>query len=222
MRIEAAQGSLDRAVDEVLRRDLVALFRLDLGDVGVERIVLVPVVHDDQVPVPLEPSGVHDVARVHRRDVATHRCLDVDAIPESPRPESRVYLRPESRHDPPLGRPRQPAAKAPEPGRRRLDPTLGWRRLRQLALLGLEVANERLETLRGFRQFPDDALVVGSLVAHPREERPTLRGVAIDFRLLPLALLVEARQLPLLRLLAALAVRQSLRRTTILLNQSGV
>src|SRR5262249_44129231 len=63
---------------------------------------------------------------------------------------------------------------------------------------------------------------VGPLVTYLREERPTLCGVPIDFRLLPLGLFVEARQLPLLRLLTALAVRQSLGGTTILLNQPCV
>src|SRR5207245_11601280 len=95
----------------------LTLARLDLRDVRVERVVLVSVVHDDQVPIPLEPPRIDDVARVHRGDFPTHRCLDVDAIPESPGPESRVHLHTEPPDGPPLGRPGQAALVAHAPVR---------------------------------------------------------------------------------------------------------
>ena len=65
-------------------------------------------------------------------------------------------------------------------------------------------------------------MVIGALVAHLREDHPPLRRLAIDLRLLLLGLVLEARELPLLRLLTTLAIGQSLRRPTILLNQAGV
>src|SRR5215510_1493841 len=183
---------------------VLALLRLDVGDVGVERVVLVAVVHDDQVTVPLEPSRIDDVAAVHRQDFTANRRLDVDSVPESPGAESRMHLRAEPRDDPPLRRPRQTPLQSAETDARRLDPALGWRDPRQPLLLGLELADERFETMGGFRQFAHHALVVRALVAHLREDH------------------TPARELQLLRFLLAFAVGQSLRGNTILLNQAGV
>ena len=64
--------------------------------------------------------------------------------------------------------------------------------------------------------------MVRALVAYLREDHSSLRDLAVDLRLLPFGLFVEARQLLLLRLLPAFTVRQFLRCNTILLNQAGV
>ncbi len=122
---------------------------------------------------------------------------------------------------PSVGQGRRPL-RVPNPTAGASIPPLGGGDPRQLSLLGLELADERLEALSGFRQFTHDPLVIGALVAHLREDHPPLRRLAIDLRLLLLGLVVEARELPLLRLLTTLAIGQSLRRPTILLNQAGV
>src|SRR5215470_5656671 len=201
---------------------VLAFLRLDLGDVGVERVVLVAVVHDNQVTVSFEPPRIDHMAAVHREHFAAHRRLDVDSIPESPGAEPRMHLRAEPRDDPPFRRPRQTPFQRAEPDRGTLDPALRWRNPRQLALFGLELPDERFEAVGRFRQFAHHALVVRALVAHLGENHTPLRSLAVDLRLFPLGVFVEAGQLLLLRLLLAFAVRQSLRGNTILLNQAGV
>ena len=133
-----------------------------------------------------------------------------------------MHLGAERRHDASLGRPRQPPAQASEPDARRLDAALRRRDLRQLALLGLKVADEPLEAPRGLGELADHALVVGPLVPHLRQERAPLRRLEVHLALLALGVGVQPRQLPLARLLPALSVGQLFRRSTILLDQASV
>src|SRR3989442_3155673 len=44
---------------------VVTLLHVDVRDMGVQRVVLVAMIHDDQIPVPLEPAGVDHVPSVH-------------------------------------------------------------------------------------------------------------------------------------------------------------
>src|SRR5918996_4554558 len=56
---------------------VVALLHQHLGDVSVERVEVVAVVKNDQVPVAFEPSRVHDVAGVDGRHLGALGGLDV-------------------------------------------------------------------------------------------------------------------------------------------------
>src|SRR5215471_2763065 len=130
LEVEPRPGERSRIAhraDSLSLPHVLALLRLDVGDVGVERVVLVAVVHDDQVTVPLEPSRIDDVTAVHRQHFPADRRLDVDSVPESPGAESRMYLRAEPCDDPPLRRPWQTPLQRAETDAGRLDPTLGWR-----------------------------------------------------------------------------------------------
>src|SRR5262245_55966386 len=77
---------------------VVAFFHEDVGDVGIQREVLVVVIQDDQVSVTLEPSRVHDVPGEHRRNITSLAGLDVHAIAKRPRAEPRVHLSAERAH----------------------------------------------------------------------------------------------------------------------------
>src|SRR5439155_731944 len=59
---------------------VVAFLHDDIGNVRVQRVVLIVVVQDDQVSVPLEPARVHDVPGEHGRHVAALPGLDVHAV----------------------------------------------------------------------------------------------------------------------------------------------
>src|SRR5438445_427114 len=105
---------------------VVAFLHDDVGDVRVQRVVLVVVVQDDQVSVPLEPARVHDVSGEHGRHVAALPGLDVHAVAERPRSEPGMHLSAERAHHTALRRPRPPAPPhpllttrqaAPPPGR---------------------------------------------------------------------------------------------------------
>src|SRR5881394_668101 len=121
---------------------VVAFLHQGLGDVRIERVVLVVVVQDDQVAVALEPSRIHDVPREHGRHITSLDGLDVHAIAKRPRAEPRMHLGAERAHHPALRRPRQPAAKQPESYRRSLGTRLRRRDLGQAALPGLQLADE--------------------------------------------------------------------------------
>src|SRR5262244_3634447 len=71
---------------------VVALPHEDLGDVRVQREVLVVVIQDDQVAVPLEPPRVHDVTGEYGRNITTLAGLDVYTIAKRPRTEPRMHL----------------------------------------------------------------------------------------------------------------------------------
>src|SRR5437868_3066471 len=112
LEIEARTGQGSRVAhraDALRRPDVVALLHEDLGDVGVQRVVLVAVVEDDEVAVPLEPPRVHDVARIDRRDVRPSGRLDVHAIAEGLRAEPGMDLGSERADDAAIRRPRQPS-----------------------------------------------------------------------------------------------------------------
>src|SRR5215470_238396 len=176
---------------------VVAFLHQDIGDVRVQRVVLVVVIQNDQIAVALEPARIDDVATEHGAHLASLAGLDVDAVPEGTRAKTRVDLGAEGRDDPPFCGPRQSPAKSTKADRRWLDARLGRRHLGDAALLGLQIADERLELARGFGELADHSLVVGSLVAHPGQEGTPLRGVAIDFGLLALGVGFEIGQLPL-------------------------
>src|SRR5256885_6653646 len=63
---------------------VVAFLHDDVGDVCVQRVVLVVVVQDDQVSVPLEPARVHDVSREHGGHVAAFRSEEHTSELQSP------------------------------------------------------------------------------------------------------------------------------------------
>src|SRR5439155_14573692 len=124
--------------------------------------------------------------------------------------------------DPALGRPREPPAKVAEPDTGRLDPTLWRRHLGQPSLPGLQLADKGFESAGRFGELAHHALVVGTLVAHPREEGPPLRGLAVDLRLLGLGFGVQSRQLLLPPLFATLRIRRPVLCPTILFTQNDV
>src|SRR5215470_13287777 len=139
----------------------------DVGDVRIQREVLIVVVQDDQVSVALEPSRVHDVPGVHRRNITSFAGLDIHAIAKRPRAEPRVHLSAERAHHSALRRPRQPATKGTEShGRRSLGARLRRRDLGQAPLLGLEVADESLQSSRRLGELAHHPLVVCALVAN--------------------------------------------------------
>src|SRR5439155_756413 len=78
------------------------------------------------------------------------------------------------------------------------------------------------ESAGRFGELAHHALVVGTLVAHPREQGPPLRGLAVDLRLLGLGFGVQSRQLLLAPLFATLAIGEPVRCPTILSNQTSV
>src|SRR5919108_3500353 len=125
---------------------VVAFLYQDVGDVRIERVVLVVVVQDDQVAVPLEPSRVHDMPREHGRYITSFDGLDIHAIAERPGAEPRMHLGAEGAHHPAVRRPGQPAAKHPESYRRSLGTRLRRRDLGQAALPGLQLADEGFQS----------------------------------------------------------------------------
>src|SRR6266571_2248917 len=212
----------DRA-DSLCLPHVVALLHEDLSHVRVQRVVLVVVIQDYQIPVPLEPSRVDHVAAVDGLDVPSLAGLDVHAVAERARPEPRMHLRAEPGDDAPLRRPRQPATEAAEPDRRPRGRLLRRRDLRQpLLLLGLEVPDEGLEAPRRLGELAHHPLVIRALVAHLREQHATPGPLAVDLGLLARGVRAEARELALARLLPGAAILQIRRRSTILLNQAGV
>src|SRR5260370_40174865 len=117
LEIEARTGpgaGVAHRADTLRLAHVVAFLHEDLGDVGVQRVVLVAVVQDDEVAVPLEPSRVHDVARVDRGDVRPSGRLDVHAIAEGLRAEPRMHLGSERADDAAVRRPRQPSTQLTE------------------------------------------------------------------------------------------------------------
>src|SRR5260370_11864338 len=201
---------------------VVAFLHDDVGDVRVQRVVLVVVVQNDQVPVALEPPRVHDVSREHGGQVAASAGLNVDACGERPRSEPRMLLSAERAHPPTLRRPRQPAPKRAEAhGRKGFGARLRRRDLGHASLLGLEVADERLQSSRRLGELAHHPLVVGALVADLRQQTATLGGVPIDFALLTLGICPECGQVLLPTLFPAAAILQAVCRTTILLNEAG-
>src|SRR5438552_17701600 len=93
---------------------VVAFLHDDIGNVRVQRVVLVVVVQDDQVSVPLEPARVHDVPGEHGRHVAALPRLDVHAAAERPSSEPGMHLSAERADHTALRRPRQPAPESAE------------------------------------------------------------------------------------------------------------
>src|SRR6267143_657634 len=149
---------------------VVAFLHDDVGDVRVQRVVLVVVIQNDQVPVPLEPPRVHDVSREHGGHVAAFAGLDVAAVAERPRSDPRMHLSAARAHHPALRRPRQPAAeRAKPPGGKGVGARLRRRDLGHASLLGLEVADERLQSSRRLSELAHHPLVVGALVADLRQ-----------------------------------------------------
>src|SRR5207245_9355813 len=148
--------------------------------------------------------------------------LDIYPVPESQRAEPRVHLAAERHDDPPLGRPREPPARVAEADAGRLDPTLWRRHLGQPSLPGMQLADKGFESAGSFGELAHHALVVSALVAHPREQRPPLRGLAVDLRLLGLGFGVQSRQLLLAPLFATLAIGAPVRCPTILPNQTSI
>src|SRR5436190_21478984 len=202
---------------------VVAFLHDDIGNVRVQRVVLVVVVQDAQVSVPLEPARVHDVPGEHGRHVAALPGLDVHAVAERPSSEPGMHLSAERADHTALRRPRQPAPESTEThGRgsfgarlRRRDPGLA-------SLLGLEVADERLQSSRRLGELAHHPLVVRALVADLRQQDAALGGVPIDFALLTLGIRPECRQVLLPALFPAAAILQTVCRPTILLNEAGV
>src|SRR5690242_14813220 len=149
---------------------VVALLYQDVGDVCIQREVLVVVIQDDQVPIPLEPSRVHDVAGEHGRNITTLAGLDIHAITKRPRAEPRMHLSAERAHHPALRRPRQPPAKSTKShGRRSVGARLRRRDLGQASLLGLEVADESLQSSGRLGELANHPLVVRALIANLRQ-----------------------------------------------------
>src|SRR5206468_2526511 len=72
--------------------DIVAFLHEDVGDVRVERVVVVLVIENDQIAVALEPAGVDDVPAVDGAHLASLAGLDVDAVTEGTGAEARVDL----------------------------------------------------------------------------------------------------------------------------------
>src|SRR5439155_6626422 len=177
--------------DPLALAHLVALFHEDVGDVGVERVVLVVVIQNDQIAVALEPAGVDDVAGVHRAHLAALAGLDVDAVTEGAGAEARMDLGAERRDDAPLRRPRQAPPEIAEADTGRLEAGLGRRHLGESALLGLQVADEGFELAGGLGELADHALMVGALVAHLGQQGAALGGVTIDFGLFTLGVGLE-------------------------------
>src|SRR5207245_8946951 len=99
----ARQGaSVSYSPETVHLAHLVSFLNQDIGNVRVERGVVVAVVEDDQVPVALEPSRVDHVAGIDRVDLRALLRFDVDPVAERLRSEAGVHLRPEPREDPTL------------------------------------------------------------------------------------------------------------------------
>src|SRR6267142_1871869 len=226
--LEIEARSLERACvphcpDALSLLHVVPLLHEDVGDVRVQRVVLVVVIQDDQVPVPLEPARVHDVPGEHGRHLAALARLDVHAVAERSRSEARMHLSAVRAHHTALRRPRQPAPESAEThGRRSFDARLRRRDLGHASLLGLEVADERLQSSRRLGELAHHPLVVRALVADLRQQTTALGGVPIDFALLTLGVRPERRQLLLPGLFAAAAILQTFCRPTILLNEAGV
>src|SRR5262245_14749624 len=108
--LEVEARTLERArvphgPDRLSLPHLVALVHAHVRHVGVEGVVLAPVVHDDQVAVSPKPPRVEYLAGCHRDDARALRDVDVDAVSERLRPEPRIHLRAELPYDPTLGRP---------------------------------------------------------------------------------------------------------------------
>src|SRR6185295_15669641 len=103
------RAGVSDGADQLPLLDLVALGDPDVGRVGVDRVVLPAVIHDDQVPVTPEPSCVDHVAGEHRRDIRALGRLDVDPVPERLRPEARVDLRAVLADHPAVRRPGEPS-----------------------------------------------------------------------------------------------------------------
>src|SRR5262249_58675149 len=156
-----------------------AFLPLVLGGVGVGGSVLVAVSHNNQVPFPFDPPRIDHVAAVNRQHFSTHGRLDVDSVPESPGTESRMNLRAEPGDDPSFRRPRQTPFQRTEADRGSLDSALWRRNPRQLALLGLELPDERFEAVGRFRQFAHHALVIRALVAYLCEGPAPLRTLPV-------------------------------------------
>ena len=74
---------------------------------GVQRVEVVAVIENDQVPIPLNPPRIDHVAGSDGDDPRPFAGLDVDSPPERPGAEARVHLLAEGAHDPPIGGPRQ-------------------------------------------------------------------------------------------------------------------
>src|SRR5438552_18879963 len=124
------RSAVPHARDPLPVPDVVALLDGHVRDVRVERVVLVAVIENDQVPIPLEPPGVNDVAGVHGPDLGAVGGLDVDTALEGPRAEAGMDLRSERRDQATVRRPRQPAAERAEAdgGRRGSGPRRRRRR----------------------------------------------------------------------------------------------
>src|SRR5262245_46385496 len=134
----------------------VPLLHVDLRDMRVEREQLVPVIHDDEVSVTLEPACKCDLPGQHGLDARALGRLYVNTVAERTGPEPRMHLRAERGGDLPRGRPGQAA-----PEGRRGDSTRStrrggrWRRRSRglgrrcpgLSLPGLELPDERLQAL---------------------------------------------------------------------------
>src|SRR2546425_172570 len=109
-----------------------------------------------------------------------------------------------------LRRPRQPAPESAEThGRGSFGARLRRRDLGHASLLGLEVADERLQSSRRLGELAHHPLVVRALVADLRQQDAALGGVPIDFALLTLGIRPERRQLPLPGLFPAAAILQT-------------
>src|SRR5581483_3717387 len=196
----------------------------DVGDMRVQRVVLVVVIQNDQIPVAFEPSGVDDVAGEHGRDVAPLAGLDVDTVAERPCAEPGMNLSAKAADDTAVRGPGQAAAEAAESdGRRGFGSGLaGGRDLGQPTLLGLEVADERLQPAGRVRELADHPLVVCTLVADLCEKHASLGGVGIDLGLFTLRIGSKTREITLPGLFPTATVFEPVRRSTILLNEAGV
>src|SRR5262249_2593540 len=133
------------AADPLALAHVVTLLDHGLGDVGVERVVLVAVIQDDQVPVPLEPAGVDDVPGVDGGHAGAFTGLDVDTAAKGACAETRVHLGSERRHHPAVGRPREASAQGAEADTRWLDAGARRRGLGHATLTGLEILDEGFE-----------------------------------------------------------------------------
>src|SRR5262245_29511209 len=200
---------------------VVALLDVDVRDMGVERVVVVAVVEDDQVPIPLKPPRAPHVAAVPRGHLRPLCRLNIHSVPKRPGSEPRVHLGAEGAHQAPIGRPRQrpPQGSESTPGQLTRD---ARRHLGQPALLGRQLPNERFQATGGFAELADHALVVGPLIPDLHQQCPALHGLPIGFGLLPRSLRPEGGQLCLTSFLPFFAVGKPIRSYTILLNNTGV
>src|SRR5262249_55964400 len=180
--------------DPVALAHLVTFLNQDIGNVRVEREVVVAVVEDDQVSVTLEPSCVDHVAGIDRVDLRALLRFDVDPVAERLRSKTGVHLRPERRNNPTLGGPGQTTSEGTESHSGRGAVCGRWC-LCNPPLLGLEISDERFEPPRRLAELTNHPFVVGSLVANFSKQLSTFSRLPVDLGLFLLGFGPKTRHL---------------------------